>query len=419
MPLQLTIVSIVILLASFYFGRAVAISSAAVSPAPDSAVPYFHDDVTNLLEPILTNLGFQELAMAVPSLSDASYTTWSGPSTLFAPDDASIRACTAASCSVARLLREHIVPGLFTHDYLKKLAFGTKIETMDPGRCITITSATDVRTNASKIFIGGVEITRPDLFNNGLLVIHGIQGFLAPLSPFSCNVERMNSLSFPYQPHHHHPSAAPFYLMRLMLRDAMLRLRSTGFSVLSLAMKVKYAELVSLNSMTVFAIDDQSIFSGSHSYVSSVRFHIVPNRLLPIFDLEKIPVGTELPTLEQGESLLVTAAGGRATPIRINYVRIKVPDVIRNLKIVVHSVYLPFPHLHNTAAAATAASALSPYGVAAFPEFNTTESCAATEGAVPGVCSSEVAPTAQVQPQPQSQPQHDHMFDVNEEHHGL
>lgn len=111
MPLQLTIVSIVILLASFYFGRAVAISSAAVSPAPDSAVPYFHDDVTNLLEPILTNLGFQELAMAVPSLSDASYTTWSGPSTLFAPDDASIRACTAASCSVARLLREHIVPG--------------------------------------------------------------------------------------------------------------------------------------------------------------------------------------------------------------------------------------------------------------------------------------------------------------------
>lgn len=311
------------------------------------------------------------------------------------------------------LIGEQIVTGLFSQEYLKKLAFGTKIETMDPGRCITITSATDTRTNASKTFVGGVEITRPDLFNNGLLVIHGIQGFLAPLSPFSCNVERMHSLSFPYQPHHHHPSTAPYYLMRLMLRDAMLRLRSTGFSVLSLAMKVKYAELVSLNSMTVFAIDDQSIFSGSHSYVSSVRFHIVPNRLLPIVELEKIPVGTELPTLEQGESLLVTAAGGRVTPIRINYVRIKVPDVIRNLKIVVHSVYLPFPHLHNTVA-----PAISSFGV---PELNMTESCAANEGGIPGVCATEMAPTAQVQPQQQQQqqPQHEHMFDLNDGHHGL
>ncbi|KAF5206822.1 fasciclin-like arabinogalactan protein [Thalictrum thalictroides] len=32
--------------------------------------------------------------------------------------------------------------------------------------------------------------------------------------------------------------------------------------------------------------------------------------------------------------------------MRINYVRIKTPDVVYNLKIAVHSVYLPFPHLH-------------------------------------------------------------------------
>jgi hypothetical protein len=36
--------------------------------------------------------------------------------------------------------------------------------------------------------------------------------------------------------------------MRLMLRDAMLRLRNNGFSILALAMKVKYAELVTLNN---------------------------------------------------------------------------------------------------------------------------------------------------------------------------
>lgn len=114
-------------------------------------------------------------------------------------------------------------------------------------------------------------------------------------------------------------------------------------------MKVKYAELVTLNNMTVFAVDDLSIFSGSHSYISNVRFHIVPNHFLSIAsaDLEKLPVGTALTTLERGQPLLITTSGGGLTsaPMRINYVRIKVPDVIRNVKIVVHSVYLPFPHI--------------------------------------------------------------------------
>lgn len=297
--------------------------------------------------------------MAVPSLSDDSaFATWNGPTTLFAPTDASIRSCS--SCSVVRLLREHIVPGLFSHEYLKKLAFGTKIETMDPGRCITVTSSNDVN-NVTRIYVGGVEITRPDLFNNGLVVVHGLQGYVAPLSPFSCNVERMTSLSFPIQVDNrqnvmanqaqggHQSVQYPSYIMRLMLRDAMLRLRNSGFSILALAMKLKSVELMNLQNITVFALDDVSIFSGSHAYVNNVRFHIVPNQLLAITDLEKLSSGTLLPTLEAGQSLMVTTTGGGFTPMRINYVRIKVPDVMRNLKIVVHSIYLPFPHLHPSA----------------------------------------------------------------------
>ncbi|KAK1423400.1 hypothetical protein QVD17_18702 [Tagetes erecta] len=326
--------------------------SITTPPAPATTSPHdVHDSFTPTtnFETILANLGFQELAMAVPSLSDdSSFTTWNGPTTLFAPTDASIKSCS--SCSVLRLLREHIVPGLFSHDYLRKLAFGTKIETMDPGRCITVTSSTDA-DNYTKMFIGGVEITRPDLFNNGLVVVHGLQGYVAPLSPFSCNVERMTSLSFPTQIDNRQSVSqqsvqSPTYIMRLMLRDAMLRLRNSGFSILALALKLKSIELMNLQNITVFALDDASIFSGSHSYVNNVRFHIIPNRLLPISDLEKISSGTILPTLEPGQSIMVTTASGVFTPMRINYVRIKVPDVMRNLKIVVHSIYLPFPHLH-------------------------------------------------------------------------
>ncbi|XP_059433608.1 fasciclin-like arabinogalactan protein 21 [Corylus avellana] len=311
---------------------------------------------TALLPAILSHLGYHELATAAPSLSESTTSmAWTGPSTLFAPTDSSLRACD--SCSVANILREHLIPGAFTINYLRKLPFGSKIETLSPGRCITVTSERSKNGNdtvaSAKVFVDGVEVTRPDLFNNGLVIVHGLQGFMAPLSPFSCDLERMTSLSFPFhhdraEAHQVHPS-----IMRLMLRDAMLRLRNNGFSILALAMRVKYADLVGLNNMTVFAVDDLSIFTGSHSYISNVRFHIVPNRFLTLSDLEKLPVESTLPTLERGQSLMVTTAGEGllAEPIRINYVRIKAPEVMRNLKIVVHSVFLPFPHIHPVASA--------------------------------------------------------------------
>lgn len=318
---------------------------------------------TALLAPILSHLGFNELATASPSLSinaDASSasTTWSGPSTLFAASDSSLRTCI--SCSIPSLLREHLIPGLFTADYLRKLAFGTKIETLSPGRCITVTSTKQQNDTVSKLFVSGVEITHPDLFNNGLVIVHGIQGYISPLSPLSCDVERMTSLSFQNNHYHqnqmindNHVFQNQPSIMRWMLRDAMLRLRNNGFSILSLAFKVKYAELVMLNNMTVFALDDVAIFSGSYTYISNIRFHIVPNHYLTVGELEKLPVGTTLPTLVRGESLVITTAGDgvavTAAPLRINYVRVRVPDVIRNLKIIIHSVFLPFPHLHHKA----------------------------------------------------------------------
>ncbi|RYR36496.1 hypothetical protein Ahy_A09g041458 [Arachis hypogaea] len=92
------------------------------------------------------------------------------PETIFAPSDASLRTCF--SFSFPNLLREHIVPGLFTIDYMRRLSFGTKIETLSPGRCITVTSDSVNRktstTASAKVFFGGVEITQPDLFNNGM-----------------------------------------------------------------------------------------------------------------------------------------------------------------------------------------------------------------------------------------------------------
>jgi hypothetical protein len=435
---------------------------AMTPPPPHDLQEHSFFSHTALLPPILSHLGFHELATAAPSLSEAAATAssaWTGPSTIFAPSDASLRTCF--SCSVPNLLREHIVPGLFTIEYLRRLAFGTKIETLSPGRCITVTSDTvhpNISTGAgAKVFIGGVEITQPDLFNNGMIVVHGLQGFVSTLSPFSCDVERMTSLSFPFHPDHrssphvHTPGTGATVLpaiMRLMLRDAMLRLRNNGFSILSLAMKVKYAELVTLSNMTIFAVDDLSIFSGSQSYISNVRFHIVPNHYLSIADLEKLPVGTALPTLERGQPLLITTSGGGVTlaPMRINYVRVKVADVMRNVKIVVHSVYLPFPHINPVAAAYDSILGGEGHGASEGAGAATTVSdtsgqatdgtCSALDGrggcAASATTAGGMSPMPQVVPQampqivpqampqviPQAMPQVKPMVEI-EDHHGL
>ncbi|KAL9462673.1 hypothetical protein AB3S75_000639 [Citrus x aurantiifolia] len=92
-----------------------------------------------------------------------------------------------------------------------------------------------------------------------------------------------------------------------------------------------------------------SIFSSSPVYISNVRFRIVPNRYLTIGDLHRLPVGTTLPTLERGQSLTVTRGGVVTGPLRINLVRVMVPDIMNNLKTVVYGVNLPFPHLGATA----------------------------------------------------------------------
>lgn len=295
---------------------------ASASPSPFSPT-------APILGSILRSLGFRELSVAAYSLTESP---WSGgPYTIFAPTDAALSVC--GSCSVSRILQEHTLPGIFSVNYLRTLAFGTKLETMVPGRCITITS--DL-LNGTKVFLGGAEIDRPNLFNNGFVVVHGLSGFVSHLSPFSCILGPA------------HPVPA-FSVMRLMLRDASMRLRISGYSVLALALRVKYAELAGLQNVTVFGVDDAAIFAGGQAYVRDVRFHIVPNRLLMASDLEEMPAATVLPTLERNQTLVVTTAGGGGVlePMRINHVRITSPNVVHNLKIVVHGLSKPFPHLND------------------------------------------------------------------------
>ncbi|XP_030454972.1 fasciclin-like arabinogalactan protein 21 [Syzygium oleosum] len=343
----------VIFSASATAGGVALLSFPSASPPPpppslsDFGYPQFRDlplsSSASLLQQILAHLGFQELSISVgAALSEyPALSRWNGPVTIFAPSDASVEPC--AACPLPRLLAEHVVPGFFSSSALQGLAFGTKIETMNPRRCVAVTSASDSFANATRMFIDGAEITRPDLFDNGIMIVHGLDGPVSPLSPSSCT-DASPRPSFEAAPTS--LAGPPPLIMSLMLRDAMLRLRSGGYGVLALAMKAKFAELVALENATIFAVEDDFIFSDPRNYAGDVSFHIVPDRYLAGDDLQNLPVGSTLGTMEEGQDLVVTSAGGPAGgTVQINRARVKIPEVIRNARVVVHSLFLPFSHL--------------------------------------------------------------------------
>uniref|UniRef100_A0A0D9VG35 FAS1 domain-containing protein n=1 Tax=Leersia perrieri TaxID=77586 RepID=A0A0D9VG35_9ORYZ len=338
---------------------------------------------------VLASLGYNEMASAAPLLADDEselLVRWPGAITVFAAPDVFLRA-SCPMCSRRHVILEHTALGYFPYSELAA-APTAKIPSASPGFCLNLASErSPFAVHRPRLFVDGVEVTHPELYNDGRYVVHGLHGFLPPLSHDSC------SHGSSHHHHHHHrhglngmSAATSASVVRIMIREAIARLRDGGYGFVALAMRVKVAELERLANMTVFALDDQAIFAGGgHDYVSAVRFHIVPGRRLTHTDLQRLHPGTMLPTLAgEGQNLVVTqAASGSGTgvnDVRINYIPIKEPDVVINSRIALHGVYVPFPRLHlvNLAAAVALASSNSNATCGPFDDC-----AAATSAAVP------------------------------------
>ncbi|CAH9125837.1 unnamed protein product [Cuscuta epithymum] len=354
--LQLQILLVLLILISLFISAATT-DAGALSESPSSPPPSFDSFPpspeqssfdANVYSPpafanILYSLGFEELSTAAAGVNLST----GAPITIFAPADSSILTCRA--CVVRLLLHEHSVPGLYPLEFLRKLASGTKIQTLAENRCLTITTTTSVIRDQAQVFVNGAMITQPDLFYNGVVVIHGIQGFVAHLSPESCSMEHINSLSFPPQSSIS-SSETRISIMHLMLKDAIIRLENSRYRIVALAMRVKFAELLKLNSMTVFALEDSNLLAGNgFLYLSNFHFHVVPNRKILASELLSLPSGSLLPTMDREHSLVLTTAGegGKVTPMKINYISITSLDMIHNIRIVIHAVSSPFPHMFS------------------------------------------------------------------------
>lgn len=319
------------------------------SPPPHPAVSDAEQGMQQLAR-VLTSLGYNEMASEAPLLARAPpLARWPGAITVFAAPDAFLQA-SCPMCSRRHLLEQHIAMGYYPYSDLAAAAT-MKIPSASVGLCIKVaTERGPFGIHYARIYADGVEVSHPELYNDGRYVVHGLHGFLRPLT-HSC---------FDGPHHHHHltgrsaasSAATAASVVRIMISDAMARLRDGGYGFMALAMRVNFAELEKYANLTLFALDDPAIFvGGGHDYVSAVRFHIVPNHRLTRADLHRLRPGTVLPTLAgEGQSLVVTHyatdSASKSNDVRINYIPIKEPDVVVNSRIAVHGVYVPFPRLH-------------------------------------------------------------------------
>jgi hypothetical protein len=302
------------------------------------------------------------MASAATLFADSpSVAGWTGAITVFAAPDVFLQA-SCPSCSPRRLFLEHIALGYFPVSELAAVPT-VKLPSASVGFCLNVTAEPGPFVlHHVNLYVDGIEISHPELYNDGRYVVHGLHGFVPPLSYSSC---------YEAEHHLHHlaaksatgSAASAASVVRIMIRDAMSRLRDGGFGFVALAMRVKFAELEKFANLTVFALDDQAIFTGrGHDYVSSVRFHIVPGHRLTRTNLLQLRPGTKLPTLAgKYQKLVIThGAGSGSDEVRINYIPVKESDVVVNSRVAIHGIYVPFPRLHlvSLSSSPTAASTI-------------------------------------------------------------
>jgi hypothetical protein len=320
------------------------VEATTVSSADDNEI------ALQQLAKILTSLGYNEMASTATLLADSpSVAGWTGAITVFAAPDVFLQT-SCSGCSRRRLFLEHIALGYFPVSELAA-APTVKLPSASIGFCLNVAAEPGPFVlHHVNLNVDGIEVSHPELYNDGRFVVHGLHGFVPPLSHTSC-----------YEAEHHHrryhltakaaagSSATAASVVRIMIRDAISRLRDGGFGFVALAMRIKFAELEKFANLTVFALDDLAIFTGrGHDYVSSVRFHIVPEHRLTRANLLQLRPGTKLPTLAgKYQKLVIThGAGSGSDEVRINYIPVKEPDAVVNSRVAIHGIYVPFPRLH-------------------------------------------------------------------------
>ncbi|KAL8495849.1 hypothetical protein ACS0TY_019822 [Phlomoides rotata] len=300
------------------------------SGAASTAVPLLSPPSSaTLAADTLRSRGYSIFASLIVSITTT--TNFSG--TLLAPPDfafsfASAKILNKQRPSVPLLLYHTLSPPLIlTWAALASRDDGDELRTFYNNNCLYLlrNSFGEVSISASpfKNPITAVVIRQPDLYVDEHLTVHGIDGALDPSFATKCSVPYIEPTA----------DAVPRQMNRIFLDRAMRGLWRKGYNVVAAAMAIRRSELLSLTSVTVFAVSDETLFMKPDGFRYDFRHHVVPIRQR-FADLEKSG-RLELFTLAPNKTVVVETVDGA---VNVDGVAMKMVEVYHNRWIVVLSV---------------------------------------------------------------------------------
>lgn len=290
------------------------------------------ESILNAVE-TLSNAGYVVMSLTLQVTSEAVLTSQCRSATVFAPPDYSFTRSGQPSLS---LLRFHFSPLALSVESLKTLPYGTKVPTLFDGKSLTVTSfASDDR-----ISLNDVKLSRWPIYDDGSLVIFGIESFFNP--EFSSAVQIRNpSFDVGCVVMNDYPKTTS---KGFMFGEASETLRARGYSVMASFLDLQLLGFIGQPKLTVFAPVDEvmvNLAGDIPEYSSLFLRHVVPCKLSWI-DMVNVNQGTVLQTYLEGFGMNVTKANDLFV---VNGVQITFPDMYYSDWLVVHGLpeILPLP----------------------------------------------------------------------------
>jgi hypothetical protein len=273
---------------------------------------------------VLTDSGYVSMSLTLEIIAE-SLLQQSPSATVFAPSDSAFKKSGQPSFD---LLRFHFVMIPLPLQSFRRLPAGAKLPTMYAGKSLTVTTSPPDHA----ISINNIKVTPSPIYDDGILLVYGIDRFFDTNYEYTGPNQRPNS----------NPISSCTAMNRTMnssnsFDQAVEMLKSSGYSAMASFLGMQLSGDISQNGITVFAPADVNVINrigDFQDYPSFFRRHVVPCKFV-WNDLVNFGDGTELPTFLEGFTINITRSGG---VLILNSVPVFFPDAFSNDRVVVHGV---------------------------------------------------------------------------------
>ncbi|KAL2234271.1 UNVERIFIED_CONTAM: hypothetical protein Sindi_1159300 [Sesamum indicum] len=304
-------------------------STAAPSlPPPSSAL---------LAADTIRTRGYSLFASVIVSIS---VTTANFSGTLLVPPDFAFSFATAKFLknrrppprpSIPLLLYHTLKPPLvLTWSNLSSLDDADELRTLYNNNCLFLFTSSlggevSISSSPFKNPAAAVKIRQPDLYVDDHLTVHGIDGALDLSFATKCSVPDADPGA----------EAVPRQANRTFLDNAIKVLKRRGYNVVAAAIAIRRSELLSLTSITVFAVSDENLFQKPDGFRYDFHHHVVPVRHHLANLAKPTAAGMELDTLAPNKTVIIHSIDG---VVSVDGIPVNGKEVYHNRWIVVVSV---------------------------------------------------------------------------------